>query len=192
MEAIFANSLARATLKLAFLAKLVSSALGFRRISESSSVAVLAWLFAFGTTRVQSKSLPLVLALLHFPNFRLGVGRPDADEVTPWEHLTRFLTFRKADLKLAPSPPLYKVFQNVVCHGILERHLQERNLFQLMQSAYRFYIPLQRFDRTKIATMVNFVTDPVDVEHVLGDKAAFPTRGHTGFSVRLEKCYEGK
>jgi hypothetical protein len=173
-------------LKGAYILKLVGGAiLGFENVEQSLVIKLLAWLYAFRVGYLKRRMLPLIKAFLMFPRFRLGIGRKDADEIPPLEHIQRFLIFRKVDLKLAPFPPLYRLLSLVLEHGLWERHIQERKVGRYFNSAFRLMTPFQRYDWTKPATMINFVIDPVDVEYVLTDREAFPTRGDTGMSVRL-------
>jgi len=166
----------------AFAAKLAGYVLGISSLDNSPALKLVAWVFAFYKAVIEKTARELLVAFLFFPRFRLGLGRADADEINPFEHVFRLVAFRKVDVKFAPMPPLWRLIRAFRNHGAFERHLQERQLAQEMKSAYRFVLPLQRFDKTKPATLVTFVTDPEDVEQILTDREAFPTRGHTGFT----------
>lgn len=166
------------TCRVALWAKLAGYIVGIPALEQSWVLQALAWAFA-----LKQRGKALVAAVLCFPRFRLGVGRPDADVIPLFEHLFRFATFRKVDVKLPPSVTLYQlVYQAVYRNGLWQRHKAELEFTQQVGDSRKLYIPLSRYDYTKAATMFVFVSNPVDVEQVLTDKETFPTRGHTGFS----------
>lgn len=164
----------------AYIAKSISYVLSIDLIDENPIVKVLAWIAAFRDGR----RFPLLLlwASLIFPKFRLGLGRKDADVIAPAEHLFRLIAFRKVDVKFAPRVPLWITLKTLAEYGLWQRHKMEAALHKAVGASYRMYMPLQRYDYTKPATLVYVLTEPSDVEKVLSDKEAFPTRGHTGFT----------
>lgn len=164
-----------------FLLKLVAGYIaGYEPINDSLLLSLLAWAYAFSKAKNDHRALAVALAC--FPKFRLGLGREDANEISPLEHLFRLVAFRKVDLKLAPAVPLYQLLTIGVKHGLWNRHLSEREFTKRLGESLAFYIPLQRYDVTKPATLVYAITNPEDVEMVLADKETFPTRGFTGFT----------
>jgi hypothetical protein len=60
--------------------------------------------------------------------------------------------------------------------------LFEQELFDTVGKECHFYLPGSHMSYTRPATMAMFVTDAEDVEQLLSDKDAFPTRGYTGFN----------
>jgi hypothetical protein len=185
-------------LTFAFIAKATGSVLSLSPLDSNIVLDILAWIFAVRKSVTTKSWQPMILALMTFPKFRLGLGRKDADKCSPMEHIIRWITFRKVDLKLAPRPPIWTTLMNSVRYGLWNRHKVELKLIRSITGnaeknvPFRMYFPLQRFDWTKPATMVVVLSDPKDVESVLTDREAFPTRGHTGFTdivgVRLMSC----
>ena len=161
--------------RISFFAKFLSYVVGVDSLENSTVIQILAWIYAFQKA-VSGNFRALTIALLSFPKFRLGLGRDDADKIPLIEHIIRFISFRKFDLKLAPGIPLWKLLATFSKYGPWQRHKIERELADYMKGPYRIYIPFQRFDWTKPTTLVNFLNDPEDVEQVLTDREAFPTR----------------
>ena len=167
-------------LKLGYVLRSTGYVLGIEALEQSVLVKLLAWIAAFKF----AKKSPYVLAwaALTFPHFRLGLGRKDADEISPAEHLWRLFAFRKVDVKFAPKVPLWLAIKASLAHGLWQRHKMEGEIYTSLKTSYRMYMPFQRFDYSKPATLVYFLTDTIDVEKVLTDREVFPTRGHTGFT----------
>src|SRR4051812_38233041 len=94
-----------ALLKLAYVLKSTGYTLGIDAFEDSMMIKILAWIAAFKLS--QKRPGLLAWAALTFPKFRLGVGRKDADRISPAEHLFRFFVFRKLDVKFAPRVPLW-------------------------------------------------------------------------------------
>ena len=166
------NRLAR----FSFLLKLFSYSFEIEFLNASKLLKILAWFYPIKRAFINNKPLALLLAFICFPRFRLGLGRKDADEIPIIEHFLRMVIFRKVDLKLAPHVPLWCLLKTNLKYGLWQRHKIERETAEIIGSIYRVHMPLQRFDWTKPATMVNFISDPVDVEQVLSDRESFPTR----------------
>ena len=167
-------------LKAGYVLKSTGYTLSIEAIEDNFIVRLLAWIAAFKFAK--KRPYLLAWAALAFPKFRLGIGRKDADEISPLEHLFRLVAFRKVDVKFAPRVPLWVTLKSMRLHGLWQRHRVEAEIYNNLKTSYRMYMPLQRYDWSKPATLVYVLTDPKDVEKVLTDREAFPTRGHTGFT----------
>jgi len=105
--------------------------------------------------REHSAAVLVSLFLLLVPRFRLGIGRPDADEINLLTHLARFLFFWRVDLKLPPrANTLYMIYLGLFKHGIWRRHLIEKDLMDANGvPAFHFMLPLNRHNPLKIGFM---------------------------------------
>lgn len=68
-------------------------------ILKSKAMRIFPWLYIAMLLR-RRKFFPLVATLLFVPKFRLRLGRADADEISLFHHIWRYLVFRRVDLKL--------------------------------------------------------------------------------------------
>jgi cytochrome P450 len=131
----------------------------------------------------QQKFLPLLIWLTTVPKFRLGLGRKDADQISLLGHVCRLIVFRRVDLKLPPVNMINAAL-NGLRFGLWKRHRSEQYLITKNGTGNSgIYVPFNRFDFTKPATLFAMTANPIDVEAILTDKESFPTRGHTGFSL---------
>ena len=182
-----AKSLLNFTSLLTATTAVVGNLLADPRIEQSGLLKAAALLHACRLVlkKGYSKYVAILLILVTVPKFRLGLGRPDADEVSILSHVFRFLAFWRTDLKLPPILPITLLAKTAHDHGLWQRHLSESLWASKLGSCFRFYFPLNNLNPAKIATMCAFFTQPQDVEEILTQKDVFPSRGRTGFTDLL-------
>jgi hypothetical protein len=154
-------------------------------VSNNLLLRLLAWAHLLRSV-YKKDMMQAGLLLATLPRFNLGLRKDGAgDNVCFLSHVYRYLCYWRFDLKLPPRVHLSTFLQSrLLTEGMWQRHKFERldvtkdgekGLVSLM-------IPMNRMNWRKPGTLLVFVGNPKDVEQILTDKNAFPTRGHTGFN----------